>query len=156
MPQRRAQPRGGGEHGGDAGQDADVESVRVGSPLQRLEKRRGHGKDPRIAGGDDDDAAPPGGHVERMVGAVQFHPVVGRMQGQPVARGDTGDIGDIADDVGRPGNCRAHLIGHKRLIPRPEARDGDPAAHGRRPWPWTTAMEKYGTFAGASDRRCTR
>jgi hypothetical protein len=46
------------------------------------------------------------------------------VQCEPRPRRNPGDIRNVADDIGRLGKGYADLIGHKRLIPRPEARDG--------------------------------
>ena len=89
-----------------------------------------------------------GGHLQRGAGAVQLDAVVGGVEGEALTRGDAGDIRDVADDVGRFGQHGLHFRRYQPVISRPEARDGKPAGHsaisGRRPWPWTSTIAKYG------------
>jgi hypothetical protein len=59
-----------------------------------------------------------------------------------VARRDPRDIGDVADDVGRISERGGDLRRHERGIAGAEAGDGEPAGHGRRPWPWISRIEK--------------
>ena len=78
--------------------------------------------------------------------AVQLHPVVAGVQGQPVARGDAGDVRDIADNVSGLRQGLGHLGRDKRVVTGAEARDMKDAAHvsasGLRPWPWTKTIAK--------------
>jgi hypothetical protein len=46
MAQRRARRRRRRQHGGDPGQDGDVQSMVMGRRFQSLEQGRGHGEDP--------------------------------------------------------------------------------------------------------------
>lgn len=63
---------------------------------------------------------------------------------QPLARaqGHAGDIGTVTDDIGRLRKRRRHLGGDQIFRAGAEARDDKLPAHGRRPWPWITAVEK--------------
>ena len=54
-----------------------------------------------------------------MGGPGQLHPVIGRMQCQPGARGDPGDIGNIADDIACPGQSGGDFGRNQRLVARP-------------------------------------
>ena len=78
--------------------------------------------------------------------AVQLHPVVRGMQRQPFARGDAGDVRDIADDVSGLRQRLGHLGCHQCRVTGAEARDMKDAAHvsasGLRPWPWTKTIAK--------------
>ena len=142
MAERRADPGGGGEHGGDAGRHDDVEGPpgrRAG--LDRLEDRRRHGEDARIAARHHRHTGAAFGKRERMAGAVDLDAVVGGVAAG-AARADARDIGRVADDVRRLGEQGARLRGEPALRPRPEPDHHQPAAHRQRPRPGTSTMAK--------------
>ncbi|GJE46884.1 hypothetical protein AEGHOMDF_6093 [Methylobacterium soli] len=77
-----------------------------------------------------------------MAGAVDLDAVVAGMPAQPCALGHAGDVGDVADQVlGRvEGGLRG--AGQQARVAGAEADDRDAAAHGRRPSPGTSTIEK--------------
>gem|GEM_PF-4161168 len=79
-----------------------------------------------------------------MTCAVELDPVVAGMPALARPFGNAGDVGLVADEVLR---LLQRLRGGARQQARvagPEAHDGQaaPAAHGRRPSPGTSTMEK--------------
>ena len=51
-------------------------------------------------------------------------------------------VGDVADEVLGPVEGAAGRFGQQRRVARTEADDGEAAAHGRRPSPGTSTIEK--------------
>ncbi|KAG1647804.1 Aerobic cobaltochelatase subunit CobN [Nymphon striatum] len=83
-----------------------------------------------------------------MQGTVQFDTVVGGVQRQAIARRDTSDIGNVPDDVRGLSQNVGHFGGHHGFVTRSKTCNGDPTCHstasGRRPWPCTRTIAKYG------------
>ena len=123
MAQGRADGRRRRQHGRDAGQDGDVQAGIGRVSLGRLEHRRGHGKDAGITGGHDHNPLTLLGHFQSMGGALGFDPVVRGVQRQAGARGNAGDIRDVADDVGGIGQGVGHLGRHHGVSAGAKAHD---------------------------------
>ncbi len=131
MPERRAEPGGGGLHGGDAGNHGDVEGAPGGvAGLDRLEHRGGHGEDAGIAAGDDRDAAAARGHGQGIAGAGELDAVVAAVAALAGARGDAVEIGLVADEVGCGVQRGGRLGGDPFGRAGAEADDGEGAGHG--------------------------
>ena len=143
VPQRRARAGRRGQHRGDAGQDRDVE-VTPGrrASLNRIKHRCGHGKDTRITRGHDHHLPPLSRQLQGVAGAVKFHPVVGRVFGQARTIRHAGDIGDIAEHIACLAQNGLHIRRHQPLCTGAKPDNAQPPAHGRRPCPCTTMMEK--------------
>ena len=143
MAQRRARAGRCSQHGGDAGQNADIQIAPVvGAVLHRLEYRRRHGKDAGIAGRYHHNALALGRHLKRMARAVDLDPVVGGMQRKAGALRHPRDIRNIAHHIRGLRQRVPHFGGDKRLRAGAKPRDQDRAAHGLRPCPCTTMIEK--------------
>ena len=113
-----------------------------GSLLDRLEHRRRHGENARIAAGDDRDRAPFRRELERKAGAVEFGAIVAGVGALVRPQGQAVEIRAIADDVARRLDRRARLRRHPFGGAGAEPDDHDPPAHGRRPRPGARMSEK--------------
>ena len=142
MAERRAEPRRGGLHRGDAGDDGDVERAPGRHVLDRLEHGGRHGEDAGIAAGDDRDRSAFGGEHQREPPAVELRAIVARVRALGGLKRQPLEVRPIADDIGRGGDRRRcfgrHPVG--RAGAKPD--DGHPPAHGRRPRPGTRIIEK--------------
>ncbi len=86
---------------------------------------------------------------QRVPGAVDLDAVVAGVPGQAGALGHAGHVGNVADEILRgveraPGGFR-----QQARVARTQADDREAAAHGRRPSPGTSTMEKYGAASSA-------
>ena len=128
VAERRADTGGCGLHGGEAGDDADVERApRLRALFHALENGGCHGEDAWIAGGDHADAASCFGEGECVAGAVGFDLVVRTIATLAGAHGNTVQVGMVADEIG---GLRKRLLRFWRdpvLGAGTEADHGDPA-----------------------------
>ena len=76
MAQGRAQSRRCREHGGNSGQNTNVQRLRFGPIFQRFKHGRGHGKHPRITRRNDNNLMTLRCHFQSMARAIKFNAVV--------------------------------------------------------------------------------
>ena len=142
VAERRAEPGRRRLHRGHAGADCDVEREPFRILLDRLEHRRRHGEDARIAARDDRDRTALRREPQREAGAVEFGAIVAGVSALVRPQGQAVEIGAVTDDVGRGPDRRARLRRHPFGGPGAEPDDRDPPAHGRRPLPGARMSEK--------------
>ena len=123
-----------------ADRDVEIEPSRI--LFDRLEHRRRHGENARVAARDDRDRAPFRRELEREAGAIEFGAIVAGVGALVCPQGQAVEIRAIADDVARrPDRC-ARLRRHPFGGTGAEPDDHDPPAHGRRPRPGARISEK--------------
>ena len=143
MAQRCTDPCGGGEHRADAGQHpyVKISPGRI-ALVDGFEYRGGHGEHPGITRGNHNDAPILRRKLQREPGTIEFLAIVGAVSGKACPLGHPRHIGRVADQIGRlrqrVRDFRRHQFGRAGA----KAGDGEPAAHGRRPRPWTRIIEK--------------
>jgi hypothetical protein len=137
---------GGGErqHGGDAGNDLQLDRTPgFGTGLHRLAHGGGHGEDAGIAAGHHRGVAVRDCMIERGTGAGQLLAIVGGDGGLVGTQIEPGEIGAVAEQGFRGSQRFARGLGEVEAVARSEPDDAEHRRHVSRPaQPGTRTMEK--------------
>lgn len=148
MAERRAEPRRRRLHGGNSGQNFDIQFApcRI-AIVDRFQHRRRHCENARIAARHDSHVASARGETQRVFRARDLDAIVARKARLAGRDGNTRDIGRIADDILRGAQRLLRFRSEKARIARTEADDEELSApfrfrHGRRPVAGTSTIAK--------------
>ena len=143
VTERSAGPRSHRQHGGDAGNDAEVERTPcLGSGLDRFADRSRHGEHARVAAGHDSNRCAFCGVTKRGLGARAFLAILRPMPRLALARRHAIEVRAIA--IQRLGGEQrvGSLLRQIAVIARAEPDHRDPPAHGLLSQPGTSTMAK--------------